>query len=641
MSTTTSNTSSSSSRSGKSKARTRLLASALGLSLLPIGLGSTAVAETTKGGLYQHGASVLLPIGGGYEDNALAGFSTVTAKKATGKTVDLVIVPSSYGDAAEDREENLTLAQKRTDQIDALCDATVAASPSLRRSFTGCNATLAVLLNRADAMDPQNSTVFDSALTDGVFILGGDQNLAMTILAKSPAEKAMARAYRRGVVISGTSAGAAVESRSMTAGYSADGYAENGLEKASPEIWWGDDGDDERGLSFSSRRTIFDQHFLQRGRFGRLLNLTAQSVPRTPGGLVGVGVDYATGVTDVNDNKLTTVVGDSSVAILDYGTTRVSPSWAGPNETLTARNVLTHLQAPGTGMTYDLRSRLPIVDGRSKRLPSKARKAAPKIRTDARAALLLGGGDNADGDAAVMQRFAKLAGMRSSQKVVIIAAGYSDAAGAQKTAEEYRKALAATGRKDLSQVSIKVHGTDRINAASVKDAAGVILIGGEQSEIGGAVSDPAFRKAVTKATRDSAVVLTDGAMTATMGKRYSTDANSNEDNVEDEAIEDFRAGNAKLQPGFNIVRGVTLEPRLTRDYRWGRMFDAARPHPSTLSVGVSELTALELRRGRPRVVGERSVSTLDARYATFLSASNGTFGMTNGLLSTYGPGQRL
>ncbi len=63
-----------------------------------------------------------------------------------------------------------------------------------------------MLLNQADALDPKNSTVFDSALTDG---------------------------------------------------------------------------DDERGLSFGSRRAIFDQHFHQRGRFGRLLNLTAQSVPRT------------------------------------------------------------------------------------------------------------------------------------------------------------------------------------------------------------------------------------------------------------------------------------------------------------------------------------------------------------------------
>ena len=618
----------------------RLVACVVGLGLIPLGVGSAAVAGTTSG-LYQHGARVLLPIGGGYEDSALGGFATVVAQHATGKTVDILVVPSSYGDAPEDRDANLELAGERTSQIDAICDATVAASPSLRRSFTGCNATLLVLLDRADALDPRNSTAFDSALTDGAFILGGDQDLAMTVLANSPAEKAMARAYRRGVVISGTSAGDAVQSRSMTAGYSDDGYAENGLEKDSPLIWWGDDGDAERGLSFGSRRTIFDQHFYQRGRFGRLLNLTAQSVPRTPGGLVGVGSDYATGVTDINDRALTTVVGDSSVAILDYGTTRVAPTWVGPKQTLTARNVLTHLQAPGTGMTYDLVRRLPIVDGRAVRLPDRAFKATPKVTTSARATLLLGGGDNADGSAAVMKRFAEIAGKRSSHRVVIIAAGYTDATAARAEAKRYRDALAATGRADLNQVSIMLHGTDRINAKTFKGAAGVILIGGDQSEIGGAVADRALAKAISQAARDSAVVMTDGAMTAAMGERYATDANSDDDNIEDEAVLDFRAGNAKLQNGFGVVRNVTLEPRLTRDYRWGRLFDAARPHPSTLSVGVSELTALELGRGRPKVVGERSVTTLDARYARFLSASNGTFGMTNGLVSTFGPGQRL
>lgn len=618
----------------------RIITVAVGLSLVPLGIGSAASAETTSG-LYQHGSQVLLPIGGGYEDNALLGFSTVVAEQATGRTVDILVVPSSYGDAPKDRDDNLALARKRTREIDAICDATMAASPSLRLKFTGCNATLQILLNRADAMDPRNSTDFDSALTDGTFILGGDQNLAMTILAGSPAERAMARAYRRGVVISGTSAGAAVESRAMTAGYTDEGYAENGLEKDSPVIWWGDDGDKERGLSFGSRRTIVDQHFYQRGRFGRLLNMTAQSVPRSPGGLVGVGVDYATGVADINDKNLTTVVGDSSVAIMDFGTTRVSPTWVGPKQTLTARNVLAHLQAPGSGMTYDLTSRLPIVDGRAVRLPDRASRATPKVTTSARATLLLGGGDNADGEAAVMQRFAELAGRRSSQRVVIIAAGYTDAPAARKAARSYRDALAATGASDLGEVSIKVHGTDRINDKTVEGAAGVILIGGDQAQIGGAVADPDVAKAVTRAARDSAVVMTDGAMTAVMGTRYSTDANSDDDNYEDEAVLDFRAGNAKLQSGFGVVRNVTLEPRLTRDYRWGRMFDAARPHPSTLSVGVSELTALELGRSRPKVVGERSVTTLDARYARFLSASNGTFGMVNGLLSTFGPGQRL
>ena len=197
-------------------------------------------------------------------------------------------------------------------------------------------------------------------------------------------------------------------------------------------------------------------------------------------------------------------------------------------------------------MTYDLVRRLPIVDGRAVRLPDRALKATPKVTTSARATLLLGGGDNADDSAAVMRRFAEIAGKRSSHRVVIIAAGYTDATVARAEAKRYRDALAATGRAELNQVSIKVHGTDRISAKTVKAAAGVILIGGDQAQIAGAVADRALARAVTRAARDSAVVLTDGAMTAAMGQRYASDANSDDDNYEDEAVLDFRAGNAKL-----------------------------------------------------------------------------------------------
>ena len=108
-------------------------------------------AALTAGSAAGDEPTVLTPIGGGYETSTLAGFSRAAAEGASGPTVDLVVVPSAYGDSAKERKANLALAQQRTDQVDAACDAAVAAP------FTGCTATLAVLLNRADALDPANS----------------------------------------------------------------------------------------------------------------------------------------------------------------------------------------------------------------------------------------------------------------------------------------------------------------------------------------------------------------------------------------------------------------------------------------------------------------------------------------------------
>ena len=298
--------------------------------------------------------TVLVPIGGGYETSTLAGFSRAAAEGASGPTVDIVVVPAAYGDTDKDRKANLALARGRAAEVDAACDAVVAAP------YTGCTATLAVLLNRADAMDPANSVALNAATTDGIYVLGGDQEIAMDVLAGSPAEAAITAGVRqRGVVLGGTSAGAAVESRNMINGYTT--LADNpglGLRRDSTLMWW-DDGDNdlERGLVVGSSRAIFDQHFYQRGRFGRTLSTLATADERFGGASpVGVGVDYATGIRDTGDTTLSGLFGDSSVAVVDLETLHATHTWVGSPATLSARNVLTHLMTDGTA--YDLGTRV-------------------------------------------------------------------------------------------------------------------------------------------------------------------------------------------------------------------------------------------------------------------------------------------
>ena len=94
--------------------------------LLTVSVVATTAA-LTAGSAAGDEPTVLTPIGGGYETSTLAGFSRAAAEGASGPTVDLVVVPSAYGDSAKERAANLTLAQERTDQLDAACDAAVAA----------------------------------------------------------------------------------------------------------------------------------------------------------------------------------------------------------------------------------------------------------------------------------------------------------------------------------------------------------------------------------------------------------------------------------------------------------------------------------------------------------------------------------
>lgn len=581
------------------------------------------------------GSQTLVPIGGGYGHHVEQQFAGLARQRAVqlgaDRTVDLLVVPSTYGDDPADRAENLRLAKGRTDDLNTACTAIVASG-----AITGCTARLLTLLDRADAENPANSAALAGRGVDGVFILGGDQTIAMRVLANTPAEAALAQAYRRGVVTGGSSAGNAVLSRSMITGYTPDGYPWTGLQRGSSTIGWGDSlGTDDRGLAFGSERFIFDQHFYQRGRFGRLLNLTAQSVEHygSPG-KIGLGVDYNTAPVLADDRTITGMIGDSSAAVMDLAGAS-APAWVGPDGTLTVRGVRTGLLAPGAGQRYDARSRQLLVNGTA--LPAVPAPPPPRLALPGRASVLLGGGGNDTPGSAVLQRFAGKAS--GAGDVLVLTAGYPDAAAARAAAQRYTAAVKKAGYQ--GRVRMLIAGTDPIDAASVAGAAGVLVLGGDQQLMSDAVRDNGFAGAVRSAISTAKVVLTEGAATAALGPRYDAVANPTSDTDEDAAIAAFRADGNSFSPGLGLIRAATLEPILGYDYRWGRLYAAVAHHRATPAVGISEQTAVELDGTTATVLGARSVVTVDGRRGWFGTGSNGAIAAGNVFLSAYAGGQRL
>ncbi|KRE40453.1 hypothetical protein [Knoellia sp. Soil729] len=577
--------------------------------------------------------TTMTPIGGGYALETLQGFGRAAADGASGPTVDIVVIPSSYGDAPADREENLALAQERTDQVDAACDEVVAAP------FTGCTAVLAPLLDRADAEDPANSASITEQ-TDGLFILGGDQGLAMSILADSPAEAAMQAAFERGAAVGGTSAGAAVESRTMINGYVGDLGPWDGLRQGSSLIWWGDDGDRERGLTFGSERAIFDQHFYQRGRFGRLLSTLATSDEHFGGvSKVGVGVDYATGIENTGDRTLSDVFGASSAAVLDLESLSSPISWVGPNKVLSTRNVLTHLLPPnseGSATAYDLATRAVTRAGVAVPAPTPAALPAPAV-PGATGTVYLGGDVVGGASSTVVSRFvtdAQAAVAAGAQaRVVVLAASSKD----KKATKAYTKALKATGWTG----KVEVVEQDKKSKVVTSGAAGTLLVGETPASVATALADPAFAALVRSAVLTAPVVLADRHLTAALGTWFSTKADPTDENYEDEAIANFRTGDGQWQRGLGLVTG-SLVPSLTLDYRWGKLFDLGQLAPEQVAWGIDEDTAVRVvPGGEATVLGDGSVVALDPRSAQFWTGPNGAIGAVNVLLDTFGAGENV
>lgn len=132
----------------------------------------------------------------------------------------------------------------------------------------------------------------------GIFFSGGTQMRIAALMGGTQMEVELQKAYQRGCIVGGTSAGASILSKTMVA------YGKGG---ASPR---------ERilqmsaGLGFTNK-FLFDQHFRQRDRLGRLI----YAVSSHPG-ILGIGIDEDTAAIVENDARII-VCGSGAVTIVD------------------------------------------------------------------------------------------------------------------------------------------------------------------------------------------------------------------------------------------------------------------------------------------------------------------------------------
>jgi cyanophycinase len=171
----------------------------------------------------------------------------------------------------------------------------------------------------------------------GVFFTGGCQDRICTVLGGTAIEKRLKDRYRRGLVIGGTSAGAAVMSDMMIAGGDSQTHPSVGV----VELGYG------LGLI---NDVVIDQHFAQRGRLGRLLSAVAQH-PRH----IGLGIDEDTAL--VVQHRLARVIGRGAVTIIDMHAAGFSDlaQVSSRTECLALWNVRLHVLPAGFG--FDLKAR--------------------------------------------------------------------------------------------------------------------------------------------------------------------------------------------------------------------------------------------------------------------------------------------
>ncbi|MBF2015765.1 MAG: cyanophycinase [Rivularia sp. T60_A2020_040] len=143
----------------------------------------------------------------------------------------------------------------------------------------------------------------ESALQDidkatGVFFSGGDQARIVDTIKDTQLDAAIHRRLSEGMIVAGTSAGAAIMPDIMIVDGDSETHPRMEIVKMCP------------GMGFFPG-VIVDQHFSQRARMGRLISALAQQQQA----VLGFGIDENTAMLVVDDKIK--VIGEGAITIID------------------------------------------------------------------------------------------------------------------------------------------------------------------------------------------------------------------------------------------------------------------------------------------------------------------------------------
>lgn len=384
-----------------------------------------------------------------------------------------------------------------------------------------------------------------------VWFMGANQNLHAAAYLNTKAEQEIYNVLKRGGVVGGTSAGAAIQSRVMIGGGREEPVLAVGLDLLPG--------------------AIIDQHFLARKRITRLLKALEQRP-----GLFGVGVDERTALI-VRGRQLE-VVGESTA-------TFVLPAGAGRD----VREI--SLKA---GDVYDLVSLRRAAYARTIEAYPPKDWGKPEVK-EGSLVIVGGGGMPAD----ISKRFVELAGGPDSPIVVLPTAVESPDVQREGT---FLKRMGAKNIIVLPQTKKSdVESPEVLEALS--KAKGVWFGGGRQWRFVdayiGTKAEPLIREVVARGG-----VIGGSSAGATIQGDYLC-RGSPINNIEMMA-EGYERGLALLQ-------GVAIDQHFAQRKRFPDMTRLMKFRPQLLGIGLDEATAIVVRGSTAEVLGQSEAHFYDYR----------------------------
>ncbi len=418
--------------------------------------------------------------------------------------------------------------------------------------------------------DVASDPAFGKALREAtaVWIAGGEQRRLLNSYAGTPVVEELQRLLARGGAIGGTSAGMALIGEVAIV----DEYL------GVPVL--------DAGFGLV-RGVIFDQHFSERRRQGRL----AKALAEHPG-FVGIGVDERTALV-IRGRELR-VLGEGCAHVMLGASNERAPATIRLREHM--RDDLVALSRAALARASEIRP--PLKDAKH---AAPAPSAPPRVNKGS--LLIVGGGRMTE---AIQQKFLELAGGLEAKIVVVPTAGDQP-----EKADAETSWLTKAGAKSVSVV----HARSREEAESeslvekLRQADGVWFGGGRQWRFVDAYEGTACYEAFHDVLRRGGVIGGSSAGATIQGEYL---------------VRGSPLGNTIMmaegyERGFNFLPGTAIDQHFTQRRRAPDMLQLKKTFPRLLGLGIDEATAVVVRGQELEVVGDNKVSVYPPRPAASLA----------------------
>lgn len=220
----------------------------------------------------------------------------------------------------------------------------------------------------------------------------------------------------------------------------------------------------------------------------------------------------------------------------------------------------------------------------------------------------IGGGEEKERDAVILERFVQLCGGRDAKLVVVPTASKLEDTGAR-----YKAIFRELGAAEVEVMDFDTRrdGDEPGRVTAIKACDGVFLTGGNQMRLATTIGGTAVAKAIREHNANGGHVAGTSAGASFLSEHMIAFGDDNRTP---------HAGSVTLAPGLGLTNRVVIDQHFTQRARLGRLITALAFNPFLIGLGLDEDTAAFIAPDQTvEVEGSGTLTIVDASRLKFSS----------------------